>query len=233
MWIDLGFSLIDPSFGPDVYRLSPEIGFAFRTGPSSTFDLIFPAAFGDGSGENGPANPVLAYSRWIDAGPGVLQLGGLATIPLTAAFDNLSSRLAGADALRGWWDAWRWFDGLSLIAQARYQWRGGRFDVGGSFAMGAVVPIGDGADSAVFTAQLGVAPFLRLGERSGIGLDLRGVWRPWLDGAFQVSMVPRFRFAVGGADLDLWVNLNLDEPLGFAFDKHAVWGLGSTLGFPL
>lgn len=229
MWIDLGFFK-----GSNFYGLSPEIGFSIRVQQVWSLDFAFPAAFGDRSGNNGLANPVAGLSRWLRAGSGALQAGGLLTIPLTSAVDNFGSRLFLADGMRGSWDGWRWaHGGLAVIGFGRYHWRRDHFDLRSEFAMGLLFPVGDQQDSVQFTAQFGVAPFYRIGERGGIGLDLRGVWRPADDGLFQISMVPRVRFSPGSVDLDFWLNVNINEPLGFAFDDGRVWGFGTTLGFTI
>lgn len=238
MWIDLGFykghSDLSTSVGAITYGLSPEIGFALRAGRVYTVHLSFTGAFGDGTGNNGPGNPVGGFSRWFGVGPGQLEAGALIALPLAQVPDGTFQRLAVSDALHGLWDGWRWVNGgMSLIGFGRYHWSVGSFDLRGELAMGFFVPVGDHQESAQFTAQLGVSPFYRFGARSGVGLDLRGVWRPALDGLFQVSMVPRVRLSPGSADIDLWLNLNLDEPLGFAFDEGTVWGFGVAVGFPI
>lgn len=238
MWIDLGFykgrSDLSTSVGAITYGLSPEIGFALRAGQLYTVHLSFTGAFGDGTGDNGPGNPVGGLSRWFAVGPGQLEAGALVTLPLAQIPKGTFQRLAVSDALHGLWDGWRWVNGgMSLVGFGRYRWSTGSFDLRGELAMGFFIPVGDHQDSGEFFAQLGVSPFYRFGARSGVGLDLRGVWRPALDGLFQISMVPRVRMSPGSADIDLWLNLNLNEPFGFAFDEGRVWGFGVTVGFPI
>jgi hypothetical protein len=238
MWIDLGFYKGNPdlsqSIGAITYGLSPEVGFALRVAQVYTVHLSFTGALGDGTGNNGPGNPAAGLSRWFDVGPGHLEAGALLTVPLAQIPKGTFQRLAVSDALHGLWDGWRWVNGgLSLVAFGRYNWSSGAFDLRGELAMGAFIPVGDSQSSSQFFAQLGASPFYRFGVRSGVGLDLRGVWRPALDGLFQISMVPRIRLSPGSVDIDTWLNLNLNEPLGFSFDSGKVWGFGVTVGFPI
>lgn len=225
------------SFDRGVYRLSPEVGFAIPVGASATLDLSAGGAFGDGPGENGAGAVVLGFTQRSRVGAGELAWGALTTLPLSALFDRVSERLEGAAAMRGLWDYWRWaLDSVAAVAHGRYEQRVDRFTVAGSLAMGFLIPVGDRANvvnDTEFIAQFGLHPFVHFGDRTGVGLDLRGVWRPAYDGLFQMSLVPRVRVAVGAADLDLWLNVNLDEPLGFSFDTYRYWGLGTSLSVPI
>ena len=252
MWIDLGFHLRDSSRGPTGgkgYWLSPELGFSFPVARAWGMEIVLPLTFGeqkttsiDGLGNfysnTGPigsiGNLAVSFARWMSLGGGRLDVGGIMTLPLSSIFDDNGLQLSGAAGLRGLWDLWRWStNDLSIIARGRYQVPVGRFDLGGSCAMGLMVPTSSSGGDTEFVAQFGASAFVRLGERAGVGLDLRGVWLPDLDGTFQVSLVPRIRFAPGRANFDIWFNINLNEPYGPSFDDYRVWGLGVTLDVPL
>lgn len=193
-------------------------------GGSSVYSLGAPASVG---------NPTLGATRWLFVGPGRLGVGGFAALPLSLLFQHNEVQLFGAAALRGLWDYWQWAPRAGALAVAgEYRFALDALDLGGSWTLGGMVRL-DGASDVVFFAQLGATALYRLRGRSGVGLDLRAVWFPAIDGLFQVSMVPRGRLALGRADLDLWFTLNLNEPLGFSFDADRYWGLGTTFTWHL
>jgi hypothetical protein len=250
MWIDLGFYYRDSYrvFGQKGFWIAPDIGLDLRVGDAWTLELVAPLSAGeqryastrsDGSPSSSTGavaavgNVTASLSRWSRLGDGTLQLGGLVALPSSIIMDEGFAQLAGAGALRGLWNPWRYSpDTFAGIVHARYRWDSERFSLTAEGAFGVLVGVGDLRDDAAFALQVAIVPMLRLGERSGLGARLQGVYLGDDDGLFQASAVPFVRFAPGRSDLDIWFNLNLDEPYGWSFDK-GVWGLGARLTFPL
>lgn len=250
VWIDLGFYYRDTyrAFGQKGFWLAPDVGFELRAGDAWTVELVAPLSAGsqryattrsDGTPSSSTGavaavgNVTASLARWSRVGEGTLRFGALVALPTSLVSDEGFAQLSGAGALRGIWNPWRYSPHtLAGVVHAQYRWELTRFSLTAEAALGALVGVGELRDDAAFAAQVAVAPMLRIGERSGLGARLQGVYLGDDDGLFQASVVPFARFAVGGSDLDVWFNLNLDEPYGWSFDK-GVWGLGARLTFPL
>jgi len=249
MWFDVGFYLRDSvrGFGQKGYWIAPDVGMELRASDAWSVELVLPMSAGGQkyastyagapSTSSGAVaalgNFTVAASRWLRLGDGTLRVGGLVALPSSMVADEGFAQLAGASALRGTWNLWRYApDTIAGVVHARYQWDRDRFSLGAEAALGALIGVGDLRSDGAFVMQVAVAPMWRFGERAGVGARLQGAYVGDDDGVFQASLVPFVRLAPGRSDLDLWFNFNLDEPYGWSFDK-GVWGLGARLSFPL
>ena len=196
----------------------------------------------------GAGNPYLGFYSIRQHGPTVLRVGAGMTIPVATLSGE--SRLAdwdtyqGAMAMRGMWRWWLWVpDSISLTLPVSWDSTiGGRFLWGGEVALAITIILPKPARSTVFlrgdprTADLVNPIELYGGYRTGnldLGARLQMVFVTTGETELQLSLSPYGKLRIGSGYLETRFTANLDEPLGFAFDKGRFWGfhLGGGYGF--
>jgi hypothetical protein len=163
-----------------------------------------------------------------------LTVGGGIGIPL-ASFPS-DSEVASlsylhATAIRGFWDLWLWrsqtlgivfpaqlvLDELPLVI------------IRGDAAGGALIAVG-GDEKSGLLLQLGGEAGLDL-SLIELGARLQLVWIPLDNGDnAQTAVEPYIRLGVKPAYVRLGLLINLDKPLGFAFDSDGYWGIRLNAG---
>ena len=192
-------------------------------------------ASGGGDSEDGvfPGNPFVGgYYLQHLVDDLHLDVGGGLGLPLSAASDDDLGSAAGVFALatQGLYDAWLYLENtMSVVLEA---------DLHGSLAQGVylgaelalpifivVKDLDDDADRA----ELGIQFALEVGFDSGVvipGLRFQGVWIPTSGGDnFQAALAPFVRIELPGGYFHAMLLMNLDDPLGFAFDEEGFYGV--------
>jgi len=178
----------------------------------------------------------------------VLKIGLGMTIPVATISGE--SRLTdwntyqGAMAMRGMWRWWLWVpDSISLVIPVTWDSTiANRFLWGGEAALAATVILPKPARSTVFlrgeprTADLLIPLELYAGYRAGnfvAGGRLQAVFVATGETELQLSFSPYGKLELGQGFLEARFTANIDNPLGFAFDKGRFWGihLGGGYGF--
>lgn len=226
-WGEMGLFLRD-----DQSIFSPIGGLGLELNPKLELQLVLPmshAAIDPDQTDFMVGNPFASLS-YIGWGSELrFKVGGGATVPLfndDDAAEFLNS--LGAGAMRGFQDFYLFSSKtLSLVAPVRVE--SGRKVV---FSIDAApiltIPVGNSNDDMDLAVQFapGAGVYLDASQRSLIGGRLPLVWVPTRDGdnAF-LAIEPFFRQQVGSGFFNTRLTLNLDEPLGFAFDDDGYWGL--------
>jgi len=139
-----------------------------------------------------------------------------------------------AQAIRGGWDLWLWeardlgivfpiqliLDELPL------------FNLRGEAAVAGLISVSDNEeDDSDILFQLGGEAGLRLGFVE-LGARLQVVWLPTADGDnAQTAVEPFVLFDLKPGFVRFGLLMNLDKPLGFAFDEYGYWGVRLAAGF--
>jgi hypothetical protein len=209
----------------DDWALAAEWGFVFTDFSPDT---------GDGDSTFRIGNPFLgaAYSLMNDDID--LTIGCGIGLPLASVPDDDS--VAGlaywhASTIRGWWDFWLWrarvlgiVFPLQLILDELPL-----FNIRGEAAAAGLVAVNDDDSDILF--QLGGEAGLRLGVAE-LGARLQFVWIPTSDGDnAQTAVEPYVLFDLKPGFVRLGLLMNLDKPLGFAFDADGYWGVRLAAGF--
>lgn len=168
-----------------------------------------------------------------------LRAGLGVTIPLTSLPsatdpDFVAAGLAyqGAQAMRGRLDPWlfaapHYFTVALPVVRVDHP-VGERIATGAEAAAAYMVHYGDDGPAAQSTLALQLALWgaYTLVSTLQAGLRLGAVWLPGESGDdAQLSLEPYARMSFGPAFARLGFLMNLDRPLGFAFDQVGYWGL--------
>jgi len=244
-FVDATATVVSPELGA-YFRVAENVeggarwGFAFGTA-----DLDGPlgdeheSAFMVGN----PYLEGLYHARVSDV---TLRLGGGVTIPVASVDDDpgfesfaQAGTLWVAGAMRGAWDAWQWARDRFTVVIPRLRLDSGERDlvwaVEGATGIMAYTGEGDGREAEI-VAQGAVEAGVRLGRAVQIGARFQAVWiATGSEGLYtqpdeeeddlQLALAPFFRLQSDGPFFFARVLLNLDEPLGFAFDRDGFWGL--------
>lgn len=190
-------------------------------------------------------NPELgvAYQRRSDSL--VYSVGGALTLPVattdasspsdvaeTLAEAIVRSAVAGTYGLR---DSWLWgVDFFSIVAPMKLEYRSeAHLLVVADAALALMIPLRDRADNPS-TSSTDVALQARAGVGyasesldAGVALGVAAV--PTQDDAnadvAQTALEPFVKARFGDGYVESRLTVNLDHPLGFAFDEDRIWGL--------
>jgi hypothetical protein len=192
-------------------------------------DLSVSASGRSGSG-GGIGNPFLAFHYLVSVDRGVLDFGAGLAAPITS--DELGDVIANgyAAGIHGGFNLWQWSNSvLPMVVPVRGAFDWGSARLAFDSAVAVYVPIESDIDTEVhlqFGAQAGPA----FGPVE-FGARLQAFFAATDDGDnAQLSTGPYVRATFGSAFVGGWLCLNLDEPLGFAFDDGKIWGLLATGG---
>lgn len=170
-------------------------------------------------------------SRWRARG------GVGITLPITNLYDPSPGILTGfvvALALPGAWDPWLAYPfNMALAARGDFEYRHTYFLVGAETAVGFLFPVeyqGSTGNTAI-TPEIGVWAAGRPVEQLALGARVQAVAivatnapRGASDAEGYTALVPFVRLELGSAFVETRLVMNLDEPLGFAFDDGRYWG---------
>lgn len=212
----------------DDWSLAAEWGFVFT-------DLSSDSGEGDSTFRVG--NPFLGAIYSIADNGIDLSIGCGLGLPLASIpGDDLVAALAyyQAAAIRGKWNLWLWRDRilgivfpLQLILDELPL-----VTVRGEAAAAGLVSVSDDADhDSDILFQIGGEAGLQLGVVEP-GARLQFVWIPTVDGDnAQAAVEPYARFDLKPGFVRFGLLINLDKPLGFAFDEDGHWGVRMAAGF--
>jgi hypothetical protein len=168
-------------------------------------------------------NPYLAAHYVQASGPMRIRAGFGITLPLAegnpyAAVYNWF--------LRGLRDVWLFLPdhlGVVLSTRAETDLADGGAVLAGDAEIGTLVPSGEDADETEMVLQLGGEAAARLGPHVLVGGRLTASWlMTESDGDsdfFQTAIVPFVRGQIDPGFLEARLLVNLDRPLGFAFEN--------------
>ena len=170
--------------------------------------------------------------------------GGLgATAPLTnfydPGFDSATPMIIALYA-QGAFDAWLALPlNAAIVARGDVEYRGEHFGVGADTAFAALLPVeyqGRTGDT-IFVGQLGVFALGRPIEPLALGVRFQAVamgdTRPDTGGEGYLALMPFVRGELGNGFVEGRLFMNLDDPLGFAFDRGRYWAVSVTGGAAL
>jgi hypothetical protein len=198
------------------------------------------------------ANPYLGVRVGVRSAEGWRARGGLGfTLPLTNLYDDYDGAggfdAAGAVAilgivgLQGAWDPWlESVLNAAIVLRGDFEYRHQYFAAGAETAFAALLPVeyqGRTGDTT-YAAQLAVwgagrpIPELALGVRfQAVMLDSS---RDGTSPEGYLALIPFVRGEIGDAFVESRLVMNLDDPLGFAFDDGRFWAIyllgGGTFG---
>jgi hypothetical protein len=159
-------------------------------------------------------------------GPLRMKLGGAVqwgpwTIDPADDFAGAMSLAAQTNALH---DVGLWtYETVSLVTPSRVEY-GDDVVATGDASLGLHVPT-DGRDVEM-TVQLDPGVGYYASETALVGVRLPIVFIPTDSGDnLQVAAEPYVRFGIGPGFLNARFTVNLDEPLGFAFDEGKIWAI--------
>lgn len=248
LWLEMAFFTGDVGddsvlVDSNVTALSPLMRGYFGLGPS--FELAFAWGFAWSSVEvDAPGlrfdddgstvgNPFLGGSYVLRGrGGGTFRIGGGVALPL-ADPEHTGDQVAWgmAVAMRGAWDSWLWWpDRLTVVLPSlRYDADRGELVYAFEGAVGMMFYTGDEDDvETEVPLQLAAEIGARLSPRFVLGGRLQAWVLPTgeedQDNA-QLAVEPFVRFEGADAFFLTKLTINIDNPLGFAFDDDGVWGL--------
>jgi len=182
-------------------------------------------------------NPAVSAFYRVEMDTAVLRLGVGLALPVADLEEDgtpSATRVIGygvAQGMRGLWDMWLWASDRLTVAVPQLRLDSLSQDLvwaveGG---MGLMIDTSDDDRDLEVPLQAAVEGGARLGRSFVIGGRFQVVWIPTLDGEdadrLQMAIEPFARVELENAFLYAKLTLNLDEPFGFAFDDHGVWGL--------
>jgi hypothetical protein len=186
-------------------------------------------------------NPYVGARAGVESGPFVARAGLGVTLPLTNLYDDVGFDAAFTYvyglALHGVWDIWLLYpQSFALTVPVDVAFRSEVFMVGGdgAFSVIASVPREGDASDPVVALQLGVyGAFLPIPELA-LGLRFQAVMissdTPMSDAEGYLALVPFVRLNLEGGFVEARLYMNLDDPLGFAFDDYGYWSLSVSGG---
>lgn len=232
----------------DIFVFSPVLSASYFFSPSFEGRVDWGAVHsrlsggGDSDDTFKPGNPFL--SGWLKLPLGrnvVARVGGGIAIPAAYLSDDevISDVIAysAAAGMRGWWDSWLWTpETLTLVLP------GGRIEavignyvvLGGDVDLGILFPVKNtDTRNTEVTLQFGGDVAARMSVVD-FGLAIHAVWLATRDeDNFQASLEPFVRATFDNFITQLRLTMNLDEPLGFSFQRGSVWGVHVGVGMML
>ncbi len=178
-----------------------------------------------------PGNPFLGAWHVIPTTSGVLRLGFGLAVPIAEASSPLeTTTLLTASAAHGFFETWLWEnETLSVVMSCDYSGNAqDRLRVSARADLATLTSTGSRSGATTLFAQWAVG-LAYVDGATQIGLRLLSAWFPSQD-VFQLSLRPFLEYAMRSFYLRAALHLNLDEPLGFAFDEGRYWGLLLTAG---
>jgi hypothetical protein len=239
LWGELGFHDQDA-----VTSISSELGFGLLLSPSLELEAILPFGYAKVPGNDPPIDAVIGPSNndGFDIGNPYVGINifdarlrwslGVG-LPVASSDDGFGFGLPlyAAWATRGLQDAQLWLpDTLSLVGRLRAE-AGDELVLAIDAAAIAAIPTSDGDDRDVeVILQPAAELIIRAARSTAIGARLSMVWTVTGDGDdVQLALAPFLRHFFGSSFITAQLLMNLDEPLGFAFDDGGYWGF--FLGF--
>jgi hypothetical protein len=236
LWAELGFYDSDA-----LTSLSGEIGFGLLLSPRFELEGILPFGYantpdpelGDGVVVLGDdddgfdvGNPYVGINIFDDRLRWSLGIG------LPVASNDFGPSLVAPWFMHGLQDPHLWLnETLSFVGRMRAE-AGNEVVVAFDGAAIVAVPTGDddGRDTEIFLQPAGEL-IVRVARPTSFGARLSLQWVVTGDGDdTQFALAPFLRHDFGASFLSVLLNMNLDEPLGFAFDDGRFWGLFVTFG---
>jgi hypothetical protein len=218
--------------------LSPIFGAGFRVAPEVELEVALPLSFvfGDASASL-VGNPYLGVSYVLDGPSTRVKLGGGLGLPITDVADSDEfAALAGAVASRGMQESWFWFDdALPIVFPLRLETPalgGVRFTL--DAALSFITPMGR-RDEAELVVQAAPGVAARVSDAVSTGARLTFFAVPTADAGDrdqldQLALEPFLRIEGESFFFSTRLTVNLDEPLGFSFDRRKIWGLHVGVG---
>ena len=185
-------------------------------------------------------NPFVGVRFGKDSRAFTIRFGGGITLPLINLYDDGFEAFTAygvGRAVHGFWDLELLTpQSMSVLFYGDAQYRASAFTLGGDAGFSTLINVPEGGPSGdpVLLFKLGVygaalpIPELALGLR----FQMVALVAPGGGGGEDgyLAMVPfiRGQFGQGFAEVRLW--MNLDEPLGFAFDSGKFWAISFSGG---
>ena len=236
LWAELGFYDSDT-----LTSLSSEIGFGVLLSPRLELEGILPFGYANTPDPDVPpgvlilgddddgfdiGNPYIGINLFDDRLRWSLGIG------LPVASNDFGAPLVAAWFTRGLQDPHLWLsETLSFVGRVRAE-AGNEVVLAFDGAAIVAVPTGDddGRDVELFLQPAGEL-IVRVARPTSFGARLSLQWSVTGDGdRAQLALAPFLRQDFGTSFLTAQLLMNLDEPLGFAFDEGGVWGLFVGLG---
>jgi len=180
-------------------------------------------------------NPFVAFARSFgDKGKSHLGLG--LTIPLAQSPTSGSATYQSyyySGAMRGLWNTWLWTpEALTIVAPGRLVLEDiFGMNLTGEAGLGYLIPI---SARDIREDKLIVQVAGEIGTRLGVvevGGRVQAVIFPTVDGnKLQSAVQPYLGLGFGPMFIRAALLMNLDKPLGFAFDDEGIWGLRFQFG---
>jgi hypothetical protein len=242
---DIGFFAGD-LITADAFAMSPLVGAYFHVIPPLELGFVWGAGYmyvdpasptADDEGALRSANPYVHAAYRFDSEALVLRVGGGLVLPLLfvpdmADADDVVGLLAVlyGGAMRGLWNPWMWSaERFSIvIPNARIDFSlHPNLLLASEMALGIMVDLSDDPDAETNVGwQFAIEGGGRFAEvlRAGLRFQLVVLFSDADDDA-QLALEPFFRADFGPGYVETRLTMNLDDPLGFAFDDGKVWGL--------
>jgi hypothetical protein len=229
-----------------VFSLSSEVGFGLLLSPRLELEGILPFAYAStpdpdptpnvgilAEGNDGFAigNPYVGLNLFDDR---LRWSFGLALPVASTDADDFGLPLFTALATRGLQDIYLWApDTFSLVGRLRAE-AGHELVLAFDGAAILSIPTSDDERDVDLTLQPAGELIVRVARPTSFGVRLSLAWLATSDGDnTQLALAPFLRHDFGSSFVTAQLLMNLDEPLGFAFDEGGYWGffLGVGGGF--
>ncbi|HTM45144.1 MAG TPA: hypothetical protein VL137_09335 [Polyangiaceae bacterium] len=204
-------------------------GLGMQVKPDLELELVLPMshiALDPAASDFMIGNPYAALSYLSEREALRFKIGGGVALPLVRAGDvaEYANALTAA-AMDGFQNSFLWTSRtMSLVAPMRLET--GQvpiFSLDGAPIVG--LPTGKGGDMEL-SVQLAPGASVYVGYSTLVGARLPLYWIPTQSGDdASVALEPFVRHEIDSIFLNARLTLNLDKPLGFAFDRDGFWGL--------
>lgn len=226
--------------------VSPLIEMRLQLAYSVLFQVVWGMAYANVDRENAGAenafrvgNPYAAFHYQGKKGQFSYRVGLGATIPAATLPDNVNDRVGGAEAsayalaaaIRGNTGFWLWDPHtVSVIVPVAFERRKPSGFLWGAYLdTGVLIKINDNnarTSKTDFIMQMAAmmgyqaTDWLRVGSRFSLVLIPK-----FQEQKTQLAVEPFLRFGNDNGFGAVMLNINIDNPWGFSFDKRQVWGL--------
>lgn len=183
-------------------------------------------------------NPYAGLRFKVEQREWIMRIGGGLALPVASVDGGAPlaeqaaqfAALGGAEYIRGRWDQWLWAPErfTMVVPSFRMDGKGNDFVWALEAAMGIMVDTSDGDRDTEVPLQLAAEGGARLGRAFVIGGRFQSVFTLTAEGeedAAQLAVEPFVRVEGERGFGYAKMTINLDNPLGFAFDDDGVWGL--------